>query len=67
MVLLKVSNLPPQLATLLTQLHNTETTVAATVHTLVLQADEHGRLLGAWHELLRRGAALDAAPGPPAS
>ena len=51
-----------QLATLLTQLHNTETTVAAKVHELVLQADEHGRLLGAWHEFLRRGAALVPPP-----
>ena len=49
---------------MLTQLHNTETTMAASIHELVLQADEHGRLLGAWYEFLRRGAALAAAPPP---
>jgi len=44
------------MASTLTQLHNTETTVAAHVHELVMQADEHGRLFGAWQEFLRRGA-----------
>ena len=38
--------------------------MAASIHELVLQADEHGRLLGAWYEFLRRGAALAAAPPP---